>query len=402
MGCLVDGMRARLLLVLVTLCGTDATPAPTTATPTAAPTVTAPPTTAAPTGACRPTLDMTRRSVRANVTVTVEPANTPLAAIDYQADSRYVVHEDNFDVVTHYSCDEASEAGFSCAEFERQGFSCEACACAGRRPRCEYWDRERVRCRATYGPTFHDKLWALAACDEDEGCIAVMKVGQEGYERCESVHNADRRDACGSGDFEDGRGYHAKTHVCGQLGGYKPMRNRAAHGFFAFFSCLSAVLGVAAVCAPAWAPEVEPRRTATLSLSLFGVLPCCVFTLIGFAILSAWYGHGRPGEGACNPDLPAAGGTMTCIGGLFLALGASAYYMQGGFDEAQVRRGVVPHGHPPVVAAWQAAPPPMAPATVVEMQPVVQPVVVQPEVVHQRQLHVVQGQHIVMASESNP
>ena len=164
-----------------------------------------------------------------------------------------------------------------------------------------------MRCRATYGPTFHDKLWALAACDADEGCIAVMKVGQEGYERCESVHNADRRDACGSGDFEDGRGYHA-THVCGQLGGYKPMRNRAAHGFFAFFSCLSAVLGVAAVCAPAWAPEVEPRRTATLSLSLFGVLPCCVFTLIGFAILSAWYGHGRPGEGACNPDLPAAGG----------------------------------------------------------------------------------------------
>jgi hypothetical protein len=156
------------------------------------------------------------------------------------------------------------------------------------------------------------------------------------------------------------------------------------------------VLGVAAVCAPAWAPEVEPRRTATLSLSLFGVLPCCVFTLIGFAILSAWYGHGRPGEGACNPDLPAAGGAMTCIGGLFLALGASAYYMQGGFDEAQVRRGVVPHGHPPVVAAWEAAPPPMAPATVVELapRPVVQPVVVQPEVV--------QGQHIAMASESNP
>ena len=159
----------------------------------------------------------------------------------------------------------------------------------------------------------------------------------------------------------------AKTHVCGQLGGYKPMRNRAAHGFFAFFSCLSAVLGVAAVCAPAWAPEVEPRRTATLSLSLFGVLPCCVFTLIGFAILSAWYGHGGPGEGACNPDLPAAGGTMTCIGFVFLALGASAYYMQGGFDEAQVRRGVVPHGHPPVVAAREAAPP-MAPATVVELR----------------------------------
>ena len=218
--------------------------------------------------------------------------------------------------------DEAAAAGFSCAEFERRGFSCEACACAGRPPRCEYWDRERVRCRATYGPTFHDKLWALAACDADAGCIAVMKVGQEGYERCESVHNADRRDACGSGDFEDGRGYHA-THVCGQLGGFKPMRNRAAHGFFAFFSCLSAVLGVAAVCAPAWAPEVEPRRTATLSLSLFGVLPCCVFTLIGFAILSAWYGHGRPGEGACNPDLPAAGWTMTCIGFVFLALGAS-------------------------------------------------------------------------------
>ena len=85
---------------------------------------------------------------------------------------------------------------------------------------------------------------------------------------------------------------------------------------------------------------------------------------------------------------------MTCIGFIFLALGASAYYMQGGFDEAQVRRGVVPHGHPPVVAAWQAAPPPMAPATVVEMQPVVQPVVVHPGVV--------QGQHIVMASESNP
>ena len=95
---------------------------------------------------------------------------------------------------------------------------------------------------------------------------------------------------------------------------------------------------------------------------------------------------------------------MTCIGGLFLALGASAYYMQGGFDEAQVRRGVVPHGHPPVVAAWQAAPPPMAPATVVELAPqtVVQPVVVQSEVVHQRQLQVVQGQHIAMASESNP
>ena len=76
---------------------------------------------------------MTRRSVRANVTVTVEPKDTPLAAIDYQADSRYVVHETNFDVVTRYSCDEASEAGFSCAEFERRGFSCEACACAGRR-----------------------------------------------------------------------------------------------------------------------------------------------------------------------------------------------------------------------------------------------------------------------------
>ena len=93
---------------------------------------------------------------------------------------------------------------------------------------------------------------------------------------------------------------------------------------------------------------------------------------------------------------------MTCIGFVFLALGASAYYMQGGFDEAQVRRGVVPYGQPPVVAAWQAAPPPMAPATVVELQPVVQPVVVQPEAVHQRQLQVVQGQHIVMASESNP
>ena len=85
---------------------------------------------------------------------------------------------------------------------------------------------------------------------------------------------------------------------------------------------------------------------------------------------------------------------MTCIGFIFLALGASAYYMQGGFDEAQVRRGVVPHGHPPVVAAWEAAPPPMAPATVVELapQPVVHPVVVQPQVV--------QGN--VMASESNP
>ena len=81
---------------------------------------------------------MTRRSVRANVTVIVEPANTPLAAIDYQADSRYVVHETNFDVVTRYSCDEASEAGFSCAEFERQGRVegvCANCECAGRRPR---------------------------------------------------------------------------------------------------------------------------------------------------------------------------------------------------------------------------------------------------------------------------
>jgi hypothetical protein len=410
MGCflVVDGMRARFrrggslrLLLLASLC--SATPAPTVA-PTAAPTVTppptvtAPPTTATPTSACRPMLDMTRQSVRANITVTVEAPDTPLANINYQADSRYAVHETNFDVVTHYSCDEASEAGFSCAEFERQGRVegvCENCACAGRQPRCEYWDKERVRCRATYGPKFHDKLWALAACDADEGCIAVMKVGQEGYERCESVHNANRRDACGSGDFEDGRGYHARTLVCGQLGGFKPMRNRAAHGFFAFFSCLSAVLGVAAVCAPAWAPEVEPRRTATLSLSLFGVLPCCVFTLIGFAILSAWYGYGRPGEGACNPDLPAAGWTMTCIGFVFLALGASAYYMQGGFDEAQVRRGVVP-----VVAAWQAAPPPMAPpmasAAVVEFapRPVVQPVVVQPGVV--------QGQHVVMASETNP
>jgi len=75
---------------------------------------------------------------------------------------------------------------------------------------------------------------------------------------------------------------------------------------------------------------------------------------------------------------------MTCIGFVFLALGASAYYMQGGFDEAQVRRGVVPHHlHPPVVAAWQAAPPPMAPATVVELAPqtVIQPVVIQSGVV---------------------
>ena len=123
------------LLVLACLCSTNATPAPTTVAPTTAPTVTSPPTTATPTNACRTTLEMTRRSVRANVTVTVEAPGTPLAAIDYQADSRYVVHEDNFDVVTRYSCDEASEAGFSCAEFERQGFSCEACACAGRRPR---------------------------------------------------------------------------------------------------------------------------------------------------------------------------------------------------------------------------------------------------------------------------
>jgi len=341
---------------------------------------------------------MTRQSVRANITVTVEAPDTPLANINYQADSRYAVHETNFDVVTHYSCDEAAAAGFSCAEFERQGRVegvCENCECAGRQPRCEYWDKERVRCRATYGPKFNDKLWALAACDADAGCIAVMEVGQEGYERCESVQNADRRDACGSGDFEDAPGYNGRrTWVCGQLGGYKPMRNRGAHAFFAFLSCLSAALGVAAVCAPAWAPEVEPRRTATLSLFLFGVLPCCVFTLIGFAILSAWYGHGRPGRDACNPDLPAAGGTMTCIGFIFLALGASAYYMQGGFDEAQVRRGVVPHGHPPVVAAWEAAPPPMAPATVVELapQPIVHPVVVQPQVV--------QGN--VMASESNP
>ena len=406
MGCLVDGLRAQRfrrggslrLLVLASLCSTNATPAPTTVAPTAAPTVTSPPTTATPTAACRPLLDMTRQSVRANITVTVEAPDTPLANINYQADSRYAVHETNFDVVTHYSCDEAAASGFSCAEFERQGRVegvCENCACAGQRPRCEYWDKERVRCRATYGPKFNDKLWALAACDADAGCIAVMEIGQEGYERCESVHNADRRDACGSGDFEDAPGYNGRrTWVCGQLGGYKPMRNRGAHGFFAFLSCLSAALGVAAVCTPAWAPEVEPRRTATLSLFLFGVLPCCVFTLIGFAILSAWYGHGRPGRDACNPDLPAAGGTMTCIGFIFLALGASAYYMQGGFDEAQVRRGVVPHGHPPVVAAWEAAPPPMAPATVVELapQPVVHPVVVQPQVV--------QGN--VMASESNP
>ena len=146
MGCLVDGMRARLLLVLVILCGTDATPAPTTVAPTAAPTVTSPPTTATPTAACRPLLDMTRQSVRANITVTVEAPDTPLANINYQADSRYAVHETNFDVVTHYSCDEAAAAGFSCAEFERQGRVegvCENCACAGRQPRCEYWDKEK-------------------------------------------------------------------------------------------------------------------------------------------------------------------------------------------------------------------------------------------------------------------
>ena len=115
MGCLVDGLRAQRfrrggslrLLVVAFLCRTNATPAPTTAAPTAAPTVTPPPTTATPTNACRATQDMTRRSVRANVTVTVEPANTPLAAIDYQADSRYVGHETNFDGVTRYSCDEA-------------------------------------------------------------------------------------------------------------------------------------------------------------------------------------------------------------------------------------------------------------------------------------------------------
>ena len=119
------------MLVLVSLGSTNATPAPTTVAPTAAPTVTSPPTTATPTAACRPLLDMTRQSVRANITVTVEAPDTPLANINYQADSRYVVHEDNFDVVTHYSCDEAAAAGFSCAEFERQGFSCEDCACAG-------------------------------------------------------------------------------------------------------------------------------------------------------------------------------------------------------------------------------------------------------------------------------
>mgnify|MGYP003302989756 CR=1 FL=1 len=67
------------LLVLAALGG--ATPAP-TAAPSSVPTATPPPSTSTPTHACRATLDMTRRSVRANVTVTVEPKDTPLAAIE--------------------------------------------------------------------------------------------------------------------------------------------------------------------------------------------------------------------------------------------------------------------------------------------------------------------------------
>jgi hypothetical protein len=340
----------------------------TNAVTTLAPTITPP-----PTSACRPTLAMTRRSIRANVTVTVEAANTPLADIDYVQDSSYELYEYETDVVTHYTCDEASEAGFSCAEFERQAYeACDGCACAGQAPRCEYWDRENVRCQKTYGDRFADKSWALAACDADPRCVAVTEVATASgraadrlYDLCKHAPHRDPHDACGTGDFTNGDWGRA-TFVCGQLGGFKPMRSRAGHGIFAFLSCVSAVLGVAAAFVPACAPSVEPRRTAALSLALFGVLPCCVFTLIGFAILSDWYGPGKPGQGACNGELPIAGGVMTGLGALFLGLGACAYYMQGGFDEDQVRRGVVPHLHhlPPVVAAWEAAPAPLAPAVV--------------------------------------
>ena len=85
-------------------------------------------------------------------------------------------------------------------------------------------------------------------------------------------------------------------------------------------------------------------RTATLSLSLFGVLPCCVFTLIGFAILSAWYGHGRLGEGACRSGL-ARGGRASDLHRRPPALGASRRrHMQGG--PTRRIRGRRDHGRP--------------------------------------------------------
>ena len=195
----------------------------TNAVTTLAPTITPP-----PTSACRPTLAMARRSIRANVTVTVEAANTPLADIDYVQDSSYELYEyETADVVTHYTCDEASEAGFSCAEFERQAYeACDGCACAGQAPRCEYWDRENVRCQKTYGDRFADKLWALAACDADPRCVAVTEVATasgraaDRYDLCKHAPHRDPHDACGTGDFANGH-WGRTTFVCGQLCGFQ-------------------------------------------------------------------------------------------------------------------------------------------------------------------------------------